>query len=314
LKPKADKATAGQAYWVVATYFLLTLSVGLLTDFTRRLLSSNPDSVGIAAIALQAALTVGASSSFTSAGRDWLRARLAGLRIATAEQERFKFWMMLALTVLLFAGWLGLPRALAYYYNNRAFAVRIDDPGTAMEQYNRALSLNPGLYQAHVNLAGVYVRNYDFEHAAEEFRKALMLEHGDVVALDGLAYMLLLLNDPQRALRVLDEALAQESSKPSSAEHLGAILKNLAWAEYQLGLLGQAERDAQRSLEVEKEAAAYCVLGRIHIKQNKTHEAAAAFKAMLTSKTASVLPTLTQPALEPDCKRLAKESIDETHP
>jgi tetratricopeptide (TPR) repeat protein len=299
--------------WIIAAFFLLTLSLGLLADFSRRLLNSNPDSLGILAIAAQAALTVGASSTFTSTGRKWLRNISGRVRLPLGRQDEIKVGAMILLFAVTFTTWLLLPKRLAKYYNDQTIAMTTEpgsQPALAVDGYSRALSLDPSIYQSHVNLAAVYVENYDFAQATTEYHKALLLQTKDVVAADGLAYVFLLGGDPTTALRILDDTFANLPSPPPTGERLAALYKNLAWAEYQLGFLVEAERDAKRGLAADKpDRAIYCVLAKIYAKQNKPADATAAWKSM-----SSVAPsTLQQPMIEPDCTRLAQEATDVVH-
>jgi tetratricopeptide (TPR) repeat protein len=302
-------ADGGSAAWTIAALFLLTVCISLLTDFTRRLLSANPDAIGIAAIASQAVFTVAASSTFTSAGRMWMRGLLSRENRSPARQDLLKCVAVLALLAVVFPAWLFLPHGLAAYYNSRGLNASAAQPSVAMEDFNRAISLNPSLVEPYVNLATLYVQNYDFDKAAGEFRKALIVNVGHISAYNDLAYVLLLGKDPATALRVMDEAFRRQSPASLDPQDAAAMYKNLAWAEYQTGFYADAARDAALGAKADNsQRSSYCVLAKALTKLNRSSDALHAWAMM-----SAIAPIPNQPIVDPDCTRLAEEAMNDKH-
>jgi tetratricopeptide (TPR) repeat protein len=298
---------ARSPFWVVGALFFFTLSISMLTDFTRRLLISDPDVVGILAIAVQAAFTVGASSTLTASGRRLLSNIFRSRRVPVTQQDPLKFWAMTGLAALTFVVWTFVPPALARYYNDRGLAIAQTQPAVALRDFSRALSLNPSIPQPHVNLAGAYLRDFEFANAIAEYQKALLLDVSDLTAYNNLAYVLLLNNDPTTALSVIDDAFKAIQGSRSIAptnDVKGALYKNLASAEYSLGFVWKANEDINRSLKIYPTRAVYCTLAKIDTKLGRVPEALEDWKTMI-----AIPPPPLQPLLEPDCIRLAEEAL-----
>jgi tetratricopeptide (TPR) repeat protein len=309
-------AEKSNALLVMAALFLLTICVSLLADFTRRLLGSDPDAVGILAIATQAMFTVAASSTFTAAGRQWLQRSLNRPKWSPAHQDMVRCISVSVLFVGIFLAWAFLPQGLAVYYNRRGLHVSELQPSLAMRDFNRAINLYPHFVSPYVNLAALYVRNYDFEQAAGEYRKALMIDIGHLSAYNDLAYVLLLGKDPGTALRIMDEAFriknrasGKNPAVQIGAEDVAAMYKNLAWAEYQTGFFSEAARDAGLGIAANKsEAPPYCVLAKADEKLNRPAQALQAWTEMN-----KIAPDTSKPTVDPDCARLAQEAVNASH-
>ena len=142
--------------WTIGALFLLTISVSILTDFTRRLLNSGPDEIGLLSIAVQGLFAVGATSTFTRTGREGLESALSWLGIAGRYMPAMKLWTTLALFIVVFCAWKFLPSRLADYYSDVAFRQQSSNPDAARVNYARAISLNPANVRAHFNLGAAY--------------------------------------------------------------------------------------------------------------------------------------------------------------
>jgi tetratricopeptide (TPR) repeat protein len=302
-------AETSSAALLIAALFLLTVCISLLADFTRRLLSSDPDAVGILSIAAQALFTVVASSTFTVAGRQWLQRSLNRPQWSPAQQDLLMCAAVSTLFLVIFSAWLFLPQGLAVYYNKRGLRASQAQPSVAMRDYNRAINLYPHYVSPYVNLATLYVRNYDFEQAATQYRKALMIDVWHISAYNDLAYVLLLGKDPGTALRIMDEAFRRRPAAPLAAQDVAAMYKNLAWAEYQTGFYAEAAHDAEAGIAANNsEAPPYCVLAKADAKLNRLAEALQAWTAMN-----KIAPNTSKPTVDPDCARLAQEAVNANH-
>ena len=285
----------------VAAALLLTVSVTMLTDFTRRLLGSDPDSFGILAISIQAVLAVAATSTFTRAGWSWLEGlwQLLGMRIQ--ERARWRFGLSLLLAGVVIAMWYVVPGRLADYYNARGLDIYENDrmdSAEALRDYQRAIGLNPQMHQPYVNLGGLMEDYYRYGEAAEQYRRAITAGYGDPTPYNNLSRVLLLSGDSLTALRIVDAALGLNPIP----EVKSALLKNKAWAELNLGFTSQAIADATQS----NSAAGECILGKVYSKLGKTEAAREAWNSF-QQKSAT---TQSGPTIEPDCTLLVGNSHD----
>ena len=103
----------------VAAALLLACSVTMATDFSRRILAANPDELGIASIAVQAAFSVAATSTFTKAGWQWVDTLRSNLRIKPLSKSRLRFSLALLLFLITFPTWIWVPDRLAVIYNDQ---------------------------------------------------------------------------------------------------------------------------------------------------------------------------------------------------
>jgi tetratricopeptide (TPR) repeat protein len=281
----------------VLAALLLAVCFTLLTDFTHRMLNSDPDAIGIFSVSVQAALTVAATSTFTRAGWSWLGGALKHFRRSLRNRALWRFGLSLALTVLVVLAWSLLPERFARGYNRRGLAERENNPAAALRDYQRAIALNPLMYQPYLNLGGLMEDFYRYDEAAKQYRQAITVGYTDPTAYDNLARVLLLSGDSNTALRILDAAMRL---KPS-AEVKSALQKNRAWAELNLGFYTQAIADATQS----NSAAGECVLGKVYNKLGKTKEAEQIWVSFEQRARAMVG---SRPTIEPDCWLLAENS------
>jgi len=295
--------------WTIGAVLLLTVSVTMITDFTRRILSSDPDALGIAAIALQAILGVAASSTFSEGGWRWIEDLLLRRGVPPQSRPRWKLGVTLLLFLLVATAWKLGPLGLAMYYryyNDVAYHADANGSPDTLQFYKRAIALDPQMPQAHFNLATLYERRYDYDKAMEEYQQTILVDPSHVKAYANLSRLLILTNQPQTALRV-----ASDGTKiaPKNDPTLPALNKDLAWAEDQLGFYSDAEADAKQALQSpDMTPSAYCVLGKIYTHWGKPELAQQAWKNF----TASIRnPKIHPPIIEPDCTRLAEATLNE---
>lgn len=289
--------------WNILAALLLTISVTLATDFVRRLLGADPDSLGIVAIAVQAVLALVASSTFTKAGSVWLDAALGRFDSYAKGKERWRCSMAIGLFVLTAAIWMGAPPVLTLWYNWGGFQARhlYGDTSLAQRDYQRAIALNPQFEPAYLNLGVLFEDSYQYDQAAEQYRKAIVADPTDATAYSDLAHVLNLEGQAMMALRIASDAL---DKKPAAASDQAALHSNMASAEYQLGFYAQGIQDANAT----KTAGGACILGKIYLKLNQPAEAKAAFDNF---KTLLMIEERENPLLkfDPDCKLLSGEPL-----
>lgn len=290
--------------WTIGPLLFLALSVTMITDFTHRLLSADPDGIGISSVAIQAVLGVAATGTFSQTGRQWLESVFSRFKRWKQFQQRANLLATVALFLLICPAWEWGPRGLAIYYNDRAFNTPAANSASAFQLYQRAIKLNPRLPDAHFNLGELYEYKYEYDNAAAEYKEAIMVAPGYVKAYTNLSRVLILGNQPLAALRVSNDASKLHAPDAITA---AALLKNQAWAEYQLGFLAQAEADAKLATRPPYPAnTAYCILGKIYNKQGKTADGQQAWEGFMATSQPSPGEII---MIEPDCKLLAEAAL-----
>ncbi len=64
-------------------------------------------------------------------------------------------------------------------YNNRGFIEQVNkNPGKAIKDYHKALSLRPASSTFHFNIAAAYFAKHDYDRSAQEYREAYQLDPG----------------------------------------------------------------------------------------------------------------------------------------
>jgi len=303
--------------WIIGATILLTVSVSLVTDFVRRMLGSDPDEVGILAIAVQAILTVAAGSTFTEAGRRWMENALSRLGVRAQAQQTWRFIASACLLSLILPLWWWLPLGLARYYNDRAYHEADRDPAAAIRNYERAIKLDRKLQQAHFNLGELYeAQEYSYAEAAAEYQKAIITNPSDLRAYSNLARLLIQDGKYLPALRILDTSVSMIPADPSTQKGeystFAGLYKNRASAEYQLGFDAYAEADARASLQFipsSKLGPIHCILGKVYTRMRKKNEASAAWqqiRELVTQHGGDVTSVA-----DSDCIRLATAVLHE---
>jgi len=286
--------------WTAIAVLLLTLSLTMITDFARRVLSTDPNETGIVWIASQAVLAVAATSAFSDSGRQWFETLLRR-RVRPRFLPPWKLAAALGLFLVVCLLRKFAPGIIAQDYNNVAFHTHHST--AELQGYKLAIAFDPEMVQAHFNLGIAYEDAYQYDKAIDEYHTIIGIDPTHAPAYANLARLLILQNQPLNALRIADDG-----SKLSNVDSQTAatIRKNLAWAESELGYYRQAESDAKLALQSTKvTAAAYCVLGKIYNQTHKPGEAQAAW----SNFTAAIHDPAMRPSIiEPDCVRLAEAS------
>ncbi len=228
-KPKTEPQPQRKPRWILlaklAAALLLTMSITMLTDFTRRLLSADPDTLGIAAIAIQALFAVVASSSFTTEGWSLLPERLSSMQETEAGNARLRLYLTGPLFVIVALTWyLALPLLSYYYsqhYNTLAYNLPTGSPAVeTMRDYRRAIALDPSQQFAYTNLGTTLETFYRYDDAAEQYEKAIAANPADPTPYSNLARVLLLGGKPATALQITSDALALPSLSQASLDDL----------------------------------------------------------------------------------------------
>jgi TolB-like protein/Tfp pilus assembly protein PilF len=160
---------------------------------------------------------------------------------------------------------------LAYAYFNLG-AYGFLDPAVAYERSRgaaaKALKLDPQNGLAHWTLGGIH-QSYDWDWAAadQEFRQVAIAAPGSWEALNGKAWLSLILGHWDEALSQIRAALAQDPLNPDSYE-------GLAWIQMGRGHLTEAESALRRGLAVRPNYAwGHFMLGMVLLEQGNPRAA-----------------------------------------
>lgn len=267
----------------VAAALLLACSVTMATDFSRRILAANPDELGIASIAVQAAFSVAATSTFTKAGWQWIDTLRSSLRIKALSKSQLRFSLALLLFTITCPTWIWAPDRLAVIYNNLGERLSTADP-KALRYLQRSVALNPGLSAAHYNLGRLMEDSYQYDLAASQYQQAIAVNRQDLRSYNNLARLLLINGKAAIALGVLSDA---PINGVQDTKALAAIYENRASAEFDLGFNAQAIADTALSEKAYPNAAAYCLQGRIFAKTGQSTQAQVAWQSFKKMQSAA---------------------------
>ena len=258
--------------WVLLTGFAVTLTISIMADISSRFLVGVPDKLSILSIASQVFLALVAGSSFTQAGREWGTRLLAAFHIRPKLQPFFGFLLSLVI-VLATVGFRNYLPSIASYYNQRgAQSYQENKGGAALEDFKRAVALNPDNSEAQYNLAYAHENIvFDYEKAMAGYQKAVELRPDFDAAYNNLAHLYLLYrSDYKRALDILSRIF----SKPITDTDLKyAAYKNRAWAFMGQEQFDLADRDLLLALEINDGAEIHCMRGQVLSGQGKKDDA-----------------------------------------
>jgi len=223
----------------------------------------------------------------------WFRANLKFL----------KRWIIpLAITGLVLA--LALVKSLpsiARTYNNRGFQLqRRGQIKAAIEDYQRAIRLNPAYAEAHYNLADAYEEIPNYDKALEEYQRAIDADIMFYQAYNNLSRLYILRRrDYGAALRLLDRAMNLKPQEPSVQYSLH---KNYGWADFELRQWGQAEHNLRLAVALNSElGAAHCLLAKVLDAQERAAVALAEWESCAAYSS--------QEEVEPEWRNEAQERL-----
>jgi DNA-binding winged helix-turn-helix (wHTH) protein/Flp pilus assembly protein TadD len=229
----------------------------------------------------------------------WFRANLKFLK---------RCIIPLAITGLVLA--LALVKSLpsiARTYNNRGFQLqRRGQIKAAIEDYQRAIRLNPAYAEAHYNLADAYEEIPNYDKALEEYQRAIDADIMFYQAYNNLSRLYILRRrDYGAALRLLDRGMNLKPQEPSVQYSLH---KNYGWADFELRQWGQAEHNLRLAVTLNSElGAAHCLLAKVLDAQERAAVALAEWELCAAySSQEEVEPEWRNEALERLGKEVAK--------
>ena len=258
--------------WAILAGLFIALSVSFIAEISTRFLAGQPDFFGVFSTLTQALLALVAGGALTQAGGRWIDGLLATRGIARPSHARWKTGLALLLLISVLAFRLALP-AFARIYNDRGVRQQLAGRITsAIDSYERAISLAPDFALAHYNLGAAYDEILQYDKALVEYQTAIQNDPRLYFAYNNLARLYMLQKrDYVSALRLLDRGVALNPSEPAVKY---SLLKNRAWAYLAIKLPGLAETDLRQALLLRPEgAAAHCLLAQVLEARGKVADA-----------------------------------------
>lgn len=195
---------------------------------------------------------------------------------------------------------------IARVYNNRGF--QLQQRGqikAAIEDYRRAIRLNPGYAEAHYNLADAYEEIPDYDKALDEYQRAINADSMFYEAYNNLSRLYILRRrDYGAALRLLDRAMNLKPQEPSVQYSLH---KNYGWANFELRQFRQAEKNLRFAVAVNPDrGAAHCLLAKVLDAQERASVALAEWESCAAYSN--------QEEVEPEWRNEAQEHLGKEGP
>lgn len=280
--------------WRGTGVLVWTISLGLLGDISRRFLLGGPGVLGVSAIAFSSLLTLlNARSELVSAGQAGFDQLLEKLDIPAHWHEEAKLSTTGLLFLFLLGLWGALPN-LSEHYNQVGMADNSAGRfGSAQQNYQRAIALDPNNANAYYNLGSLYEDLQKFDQAETQYRIAAQGDVPQAYNNLGRLYLLPARANPDGAVTLLFQGLdllePQEEELKAEEEFFSTqynLYKNLGWARLQQGRYEEAEFPLQAAIgvlertkaedredEIKNPASAHCLLAQVLDQQREVARA-----------------------------------------
>jgi tetratricopeptide (TPR) repeat protein len=243
----------------VLAIVLLTISLSLIVDISTRFLSGGPDTLSAYAVIVQSLLTtLAAGGILTKSGRKVFEQLLKRTKVPPGWWQVSRFGLAVVLLLIILLIRYSLP-GIAVYYNNRGLDQHLsDNMKSALNNYNRAIKLNPDYPEAHYNLGLLYEDLGDTDNARVEYRIALAA--GVDAAFNNFARLYILDEEYSKAVSFL--LIGLDLSQDDDARY--DLLKNLGWARLGQKRYSEAESSLRDAIVISADkASAHCLLAQV---------------------------------------------------
>jgi tetratricopeptide (TPR) repeat protein len=263
------KSQAGA--WSIAGAIMVVVSLVVLVNTIVRLQKGGMNSIAVAGVAIQTLLVLLAGSAFLPRSRKLLTRLFSQLRPNFILESSSRTWLALAVLAIIVTLRLLLPGLAGRYLNykgDRAFKdTQFDE---AIWNYQRAEALDAGsarlsLSKAHFNLGLQYDKARAYGEAAAQYQRTLDYDPANYAAANNLARVLILQEEPNRALALLNKLQENLASLPVEIQYF--LFKNLGWANLKLHNYETARQQLTWALVKHRGAAAFYLLGKVYDEQ-----------------------------------------------
>jgi tetratricopeptide (TPR) repeat protein len=245
---------------------LIAIAFSFILEIVRRFLSVGTD---LPTVVLQGLLALVAT------GTIWQGARLF-IEKATIPMRKLVV-VVIILVALAFVFDRLRPR-VARMYNDRGVELYESNHSlSAVEKYQRAISLEPAYAQAHFNLGNAYEDVLSYDKAIVAYEAAIAADRNFYRPYNNLARLYLVYRtEPLKALALIDTALAltiDPEDDPIQVKY--RMYKNRGWANLVLKNYKQAKNDLEEALELVSDGAdAHCLMAQVLEAQQDSSSAA----------------------------------------
>lgn len=190
---------------------------------------------------------------------------LSKLPLADRHSPEAAYWLARCYEKLATAAYLSLyeadPNSYRMHQLSGDLAAAKNDDGKAIEEYRAAVALKPALPNLHYSLGHVLWKDLKVNEARQEFEAELKLNSRHPGALNELGDTYLLEHQPEKALPLLERALAMDPANPDIHRDLGTAyseLQNYQRAAVEFNIAISADYDGSVHYKL---ARAYQALG-----------------------------------------------------
>jgi len=249
-------------------WFCVAVSLAYMIEIMRRLLGNSTEAP---TTVLQGLLGLIVTGTIAQVVRQWLDSG----SVSAGAAKRLWSWktryayaaILVFLAVVVYLS----NERLAGYYNNRgAINQSRGLVANALQDYQRAIRLSPGLDLAHYNLATLYEDGRNFDKAIEEYNLALQGDNSEIkhagyrraLSYSNLARLYIIhRKDPRSAYDLLRAVFAPggglkldiAAPEPQKTDLEYALYRNFGWANLGLKLFGDAQDALQKAAQLRQD-------------------------------------------------------------
>ncbi len=289
-----ERVVRPSALWAVLAGFFIAVSLSMTAEIARRLFAVGPDFVGVFSVLVQTLLAWLAGRTLTAGGRQSLERTLAKVGIKRRYGYLVETGLALAVLLIVTSARLSLPSVARYYNNQGVLQQESGQVTSAIQNYQRAVSLTPGYAEAHYNLGSAYEDILVYDLALSSYQTAVRSDSRLYAAYNNLARVYMLhRKDYANALALLNTALDLDIAleEPAKTDVRYALLKNRGWANLGLMYLTLAETDLRQALALRPSgAAAHCLLAQVLEAQGDRQAAVSQWEDCVRYEKSDVVP------------------------
>ncbi len=213
-----DQRNAGL---LLLTALVLAVTLAYTSDVATRILSGGPDAKGFLLTGAQVCLTFIAGTAFTQTGRTWVKDFSSLIGIPHRWQPGISCLLAFCVLVGVYQFKRFLPSIADGYHANGLAHMRRNRVSAAIDNYKRAIALDPDNKATHYDLGFAYEKILDYDDAMLEYQRAIQIDGHYTVAYNNLARLFIVKNaDYGRALAVLNSIVDVNGTVHSSVPEI----------------------------------------------------------------------------------------------
>jgi len=218
-----------------------------------------------------------ARSELTEGGQQRFENTLIQLGIPRQYREPIKFLTLLMLFSFLLGFWFLIPTISEIYNQQGLRSAKNGNLGTAQENYQRSITLDPDNVHTHYNLGNLYEDLQEFDKAKTEY---LIAVQGNVPeAYNNLARLFIRQKKYPEAVSLIQQGLLLAGKTEGPTEVKYNLFKNLGWARFEQNRDLEAWQALQVATGIAKSpeiasyianpGSSYCLLAQVLDRQKR---------------------------------------------